>query len=94
MEERRLCKREKLNIPLQYKDKYLSAKRDSFSKDFSLTGICFFSEKKLKSGKIIRLNLYNEPRIQLKTVKAQIIWVQEFQDNLGKGFFCGAKFVG
>lgn len=94
MQERRLCSREKIIIPLQYKNRYFRAKTDAFSKDFSLTGICFFSEKKLKPGKIIRLNLYNEPRIQLETVKAEIIWSQEFQDNLGKGYFNGAKFVG
>ncbi|MFH1202474.1 MAG: PilZ domain-containing protein [Candidatus Omnitrophota bacterium] len=94
MEERRICKREKIANPLQYRDKSFSARMESFTRDLSLTGMCFFSEKELRPGRVIRINLYNEPRLSLRKIKAKVVWSQAFSDHLGKGYFNGAKFVG
>ena len=77
---------------VQFKDGIFSANIDTISKDVSLGGVCFFSEKKLQPGKILKLRLFYDGKKPAKCINGKVAWVQECNDKISKGYIIGVTF--
>ena len=90
--ERRRHVRFKASTIVQFKEGIFSANTDTVSKDVSLGGVCFFSEKKLKSGKALKLRLFYDGKKPAKCINGKVAWVQECNDKISKGYLIGITF--
>lgn len=92
-EERRRNERFNSNTILQYKLGLFSLFGESLTKDVSLGGICFFSEKKLKLGRIVRLRLYYDDKHPARVLKGRIVWSKFIKDKLSSGYLNGLELI-
>ena len=93
MEDRRKHARFKSATIMQYKEGVFTGQRDTVTKDVSLGGVCFFSEKKLKPGQMIKLRLYYDTKKSVKSLKGKIIWSTPYNDAVSKGYLNGLTFI-
>jgi hypothetical protein len=93
MDERRKHVRFTSATIMQYKDGIFSSGADTVTKDVSLGGVCFFSEKHLKVGQMIKLKLYYDNKTPARSLKGKITWSTPCQDNVAKGYLNGMTFV-
>ncbi len=93
MDERRKHARFKSSTILQYKDGIFTAQTDAVTKDVSLGGVCFFSDRKIKLGKIIKIRLFYDPKAPAKIVNGKVVWSRPYDDKITKGFLNGLTFV-
>ena len=90
--ERRKHVRFNTSTIVQFKDGIFSANTDTLTKDVSLGGVCFFSEKKLTPGKILKLRLFHDGKKPAKCINGKITWMQECNDKISKGYLIGVTF--
>jgi len=93
MDDRRRHARIRSNTIMQYKDGFFSAVVDTATKDVSLGGICFFTEKKLRKGQVIKIKLYYDEKVPAKTVKGKVAWSSKSNDGPLKGYLNGLSFI-
>ena len=93
MEERRKHARFKSSTIMQYKDGLFTLQTDTMTKDVSLGGVCFFSEKKLKSGQVIKLKLFYDAKAPVKALKGKVIWSTTYKDEISKGYLNGLAIM-
>ncbi|MFH0877985.1 MAG: PilZ domain-containing protein [Candidatus Omnitrophota bacterium] len=92
-EERRKHVRFKSATIVQYKKGLLSVLNDTVTKDVSLGGLCFFSEKKIKIGKVVRLRIFYDGKSPAKVLKGRVVWSTECSDVISKGYLNGLTFL-
>jgi hypothetical protein len=78
---------------LQFKKGPLHKVVDTFTRDVSQSGACFFSEEPFEPGDVLGVRVYFEPRSKTKMKKARIVWCREHVDSVGKGYMCGLEFL-
>jgi len=93
MKERRKFKRYEQANFLKYKANLLSVHADSMTKNICLKGTCFFSDKKLRSGKVIALKIFYHSNLPSRKIRAKIVYSLPVSDELGKGYFNGVEFL-
>ena len=93
MQDRRKHARFKSATIVQYKNSVFAAHTDSVTQDVSLGGVCFFSEKKLQPGQVIKLKLFYDPKAPARVLKGKIAWSQECKDKLGQNYLNGVAFL-
>lgn len=93
MQERRRHARFKTSTIMQYKTGMFIAKRDTLTKNASLNGACFFSDKKLKLGQIISIKLFYDTKKPAGPLKGRVVWSQECQESLAGGYINGVIFL-
>jgi c-di-GMP-binding flagellar brake protein YcgR len=93
MDERRRNVRINTATIVQYKDGFFTGNVDTVSRDVSLGGICFFTEKKLSKGRIIKLRLFLDGKKPAKVLKGKVAWSREFSDHISKGYISGITYV-
>ncbi len=93
MDNRRKYARFNSSVIMQYKDGVFAFSFDTVTKDVSLGGVCFFSEKRLKAGQKIDIKLYYDSNIPAKKIKSKIVWSAVFNDKLFKGYLNGLTFI-
>lgn len=93
MDDRRKHVRFNSMTIVQYKENFLTAKTDTVTKDVSLGGLCFFSEKKLKMGQMIKLRLFYDPKAPARIMKGRVIWSREYKDKGIPGYLNGLSFI-
>ena len=92
-EDRRRHARIKSTTIMQYKNGRFSSTVDTATKDVSLGGVCFFSDKKFKKGQIVTLKLYYDTNIHPKNVKGKIVWSTECHEGSIAGYLNGLTFI-
>lgn len=92
-QERRRNERFNSSTILQYKFGFFSNFGDALTKDVSLGGVCFFSEKKMKTGKIVKLRLYFDNKHPAKVLKGKIVWSRYISDKVSSGYLNGLELV-
>ena len=93
MDDRRKHVRFKSSTIMQYKDGIFSAHADVLTKDVSLGGVCFFSDKKVKLGQIIKVKLYYDSKVPAKVIKGKVVWSTPYSDSISKGYLNGLTFI-
>ena len=93
MKERRRFKRYDQANFLKYKASILSVHADSMTKNICLKGTCFFSDKKLRPGKVVSLKIFYHSHLPSRKIKARVIHSMPVSDELGKGYFNGVEFL-
>lgn len=93
MEERRKFERFRTVVIMQYKDRVLTARTDALTRDVSLGGVSFYSDKKFKEGQPITLRLFYDARGPAKVFKGRIVWSREASDVVPKGYLNGLAFI-
>ena len=93
MDDRRKHVRFKSATIMQYKEGIFAAGADTVTKDVSLGGVCFFSEKKFKGGQLIKLKLYYDNKTPARFLKGRITWSTPCEDNISKGYLNGINFL-
>ncbi|RKY43118.1 MAG: hypothetical protein DRP80_05975 [Candidatus Omnitrophota bacterium] len=61
------------------------------SKDFSLIGICFFSEYQWEKGQVLLVEYFLPEELEPVKIKANVVWA-EFVDEK-KGFLVGVEIL-
>lgn len=92
-DDRRKHVRFKSATIMQYKDGIFTAQKDTVTKDVSLGGVCFFSEKKLKPGQIIKVRLFYDTKKPVRELKGKVAWCTEYNDAVTKGYLNGLTFM-
>lgn len=93
MDERRRHTRFKSSTIMQFKDSFFAMQTDTLTKDLSLGGVCFFSQKPFKLGQVIKVKLFYDSKSPVKALKGKVVWSREFKDNVSKGYLNGLTFV-
>ncbi|MFC1754876.1 PilZ domain-containing protein [Thermoproteota archaeon] len=93
MAEKRRHERFEMAGFVTYRPGVLSGRVDAVTKNVSLRGACFFSEKKLQKGKIVWLKLYYGSKSGARKIKAKIAYSTPVEDKLGRGYFNGVEFL-
>jgi c-di-GMP-binding flagellar brake protein YcgR len=93
MDERRKHARYTTTTIVQYRDSIFAGQMDTVTKDVSLGGVAFFTEKKLPVGKVIKLKLFYDGKSPAKVIKARVVWCREFNDKISKGYMSGVTFL-
>jgi hypothetical protein len=93
MQERRRHIRLKSSTIMQYKDGIFSTHVDTLARNLSLSGVCFFSDKKLKMGQVVKIRLFYDVKSPSKTLKGKIIWSTECNDGTVKGYLNGLELM-
>lgn len=93
MDERRRHVRFKSTTIVQYNEGFFKAKGESITKDLSLAGLCFFSEKKLKVGQVVRMKIYYDDKSPAKILKAKVMWSKPSKGDVCRGYLNGLSFV-
>lgn len=93
MDERRKHTRFNSATIMQYKDGIFSAQTDALTKDVSLGGVCFFSDKKVKVGQVIKVRLYYDAKAPVRLIKCRVAWSTPYSDNISKGYLNGLTFI-
>lgn len=93
MDERRKHVRFRSATIMQYKDGIFATGADTVTKDVSLGGVCFFSEKQLKVGQLIKLKLFYDNKKPARALRGKITWSTPCQDNISKGYLNGMIFL-
>ena len=93
MDDRRKHARFNSSVIMQYKNGVFTFSFDTVTKDISLGGVCFFSQKKLRLGQKIEFKLYYDPKIPAKKLKGKVVWCTVFNDKPLKGYLNGLIFI-
>ena len=93
MDERRKHVRFNSATIVQFKDNIFAAQTDTVTKDISLGGVCFFSEKMLKIGSTVKLKLFYDGKSPARSLKGKVAWIQECNDKISKGYIVGMTFM-
>lgn len=93
MQERRRHVRIASTTILQYKKGFLSPVNETVTKDMSSEGLCFFSQKSLKFGSVIRLKIYFDAKEKTKVVRGKVLWSTPYKDSIFQGFLNGLVFL-
>ena len=93
MDDRRKHVRFSSATIVQFKDSIFAARTDTVTKDVSLGGVCFFSEKRLPIGKVVKLRLFYDGKSPAKAIKGKVAWIQECNDKISKGYIIGITFL-
>ena len=93
MDDRRKHTRFKSTTIMQYKKGLFSAHADTVTKDVGLGGLCFFSEKKFKTGDVLSLKIYYDAKKPVRKLKGKVVWVTPFKDSVFEGFLNGLIFL-
>jgi hypothetical protein len=93
MQERRKHVRITSTTILQYKKGFLSPTDETVTKDISLQGLCFFSQKSFKFGSVIKLKIYFDTKDSTKIVRGKVVWSTPYKDSVFQGFLNGLVFL-
>jgi len=93
MDDRRKHVRFKSATIMQYKDGIFSAQTDALTKDVSLGGVCFFSDKKVNIGQVIKVKLFYDAKSPARPIKGKVAWSTPYSDNVSKGYLNGLTFI-
>lgn len=93
MVEKRRSQRFSMSSFVSYKPGLFSGRLDAMTKNISLRGTCFFSEKKLAPNKIIMLRLHYGNQVGSRKIRARVVYSQPVEDTFGKGYFVGVEFL-
>lgn len=93
MEDRRKHVRFKSETIMQYKSGFFTLSDESVTKDLSLGGVCFFSEKKMKSGQTVSMKLYYDSKSSARVMKGKIAWSRKCNDGFSQGYLNGVTFI-
>ncbi|MFH1691043.1 MAG: PilZ domain-containing protein [Candidatus Omnitrophota bacterium] len=93
MQERRRHARFRTSTIMQYKAGLFTVKMDTLTRNVSLNGACFFSDKKLKLGQIINIKLFYDTKKPAGPLKGKIVWSQECREGSTKGYINGVVFL-
>ncbi len=93
MDDRRRHARFRSATIMQYKDRIFAPSIDTMTKDISLGGLCFFSDKKLKIGRVIKIKLFYGTRAPAKVMKGKVVWSTPYEDKLARGYLNGLTFI-
>ena len=92
-DDRRIHPRFKSTTILQYKESFWMPTTETMTKDLSLSGVCFFSQRKLSPGQAVRVKMFYDPKSPEKVMKGRIVWSKPYEDSAGKGYINGLVFV-
>lgn len=92
-DERRKHARFKSATIMQFKDGFFSAHMDTVTKDVSLGGVCFFSEKKFALGKVVKLKLFHDAKKPARILKGRVVWSTVCKDSVSEGYLNGLVFL-
>lgn len=92
-DERRKHARFKSATIMQFKDGFFTANKDTVTKDVSLGGVCFFSEKKIPSGKIVNVKLFHDSKKPARVLKGKVVWSTVYKDSVSDGYLNGLVFL-
>lgn len=93
MQERRRRARFKTSTIMQYKTGVFSPKIDTLTRNVSLSGACFFSDKKLKVGQIINLKIFYDSKKPAGPLKGKVVWSCACQEGALQGYLNGLIFL-
>jgi hypothetical protein len=93
MDDRRSHPRFGSSTIMQFKDGFFSASIDTVTKDVSVGGVCFFSDKKVAVGRVVTVKLYYDSRKGAKKVTGRVVWSKPYEDKASKGYLNGLMFI-
>lgn len=93
MQERRKHARFNTSTIMQYKEGMFAAKMDTLTRNVSLNGACFFSDKKLKLGQIINIRLFYDTKKPAGPLKGKVVWSRVCNEGPAKGYLNGLVFT-
>lgn len=91
--EQRKHERKKITTIVQYKKGLFSGRKHTVTKDMSVGGLCFFSEEKIRLGKVIKMRIFQDKKTPDQIVKGRVVWSREYNDSLTKGYLNGLSFL-
>ena len=90
--ERRRHERKSYTTIAQYRKGLFSGRDQTVTKDISAGGLCFFSEKAVKPGTVIKMRLFSDKKSPDRVLKGRIMWSKEYDDSVCKGYLYGLSF--
>jgi|GEM_PF-2298137 len=93
MQDRRKHARIASTTILQYKKGFLFPTDETVTKDISLGGLCFFSQKSFKFGSVIRVKIFFDTEESTKIVRGKVVWSTPYKDSIFQGFLNGLVFL-
>ncbi|MBN2120037.1 MAG: PilZ domain-containing protein [Candidatus Omnitrophica bacterium] len=69
----------------------VARKFKSVSKDFSVIGICFFSDFKWEKGQVLLIEYFLPEDLEAVKLKAGVVWSEFIDDK--KGFLVGVEIL-
>lgn len=91
-EEKRKHERFKSVEILEYDNGFWVPVTDTVTKDISGGGICFYSDKKLKTGLVLRVKLYHDTKMPPEIFIGKVVWSKPSEDEENDGYLNGLKF--
>ncbi len=93
MQERRNRARFKASTIMQYKTGIFFPKVDTLTRNVSLNGVCFFSDKKLKIGQVVNLKIFYDTKKPAGPLKGKVVWSCDCHEGAARGYLNGLVFL-
>jgi hypothetical protein len=91
--ELRKDSRFKTKTMVNYRFGFFSPVTETVSRDVSVSGICFYSDKKLKVGQKIKGEIFYDPKMPAKKFLGQIAWSKPEENDEDQGYLNGVRFL-